>query len=68
MRFYQTVVITGPEAAYLIEANRLTGGQAAVVSFDGAWYDVRALSARELESFIEDLARRGPASNSQPTN
>lgn len=57
MRFHKAIEITGPEAASLIENNRSAGGRAAVVSFDGTWYDVRALSAKELESFIDDLGR-----------
>jgi hypothetical protein len=28
-----------------------------VVSCDGVWYDVRALSRKELEDFVDDLAR-----------
>jgi hypothetical protein len=31
--------------------------RAPVVSFDGIWYDVRTLSTKELESFLDDLAR-----------
>jgi len=28
-----------------------------VVSCDGVWYDVRALISKELEDFVDDLAR-----------
>jgi hypothetical protein len=61
MRFYAAIVITGCEAAYLIQNNE--SGRASVVSFDGMWYDVRSLSLKELECFIDDLARRrhGPS-------
>ena len=31
---------------------------AVVVSCDGQWYDVRALSSKELEEFTDDLARK----------
>ena len=58
MRFYKAIEITGCEAAYLIEASTGAAGRASVVSFDGTWYDVRLLNPKELESFIDDLARR----------
>jgi len=35
----------------------LRSGKGSVVSVDGIWYDVRSLSAKELESFLDDLAR-----------
>ena len=68
MRFHKAVEITGPEAAYLIENNRGSGGRAAVVSCEGTWYDVRSLTAKELESFIDDLARIRHSRVSTPTN
>ena len=68
MRFHKAVEITGPEAAYLIENNRGSGGRAAVVSCEGTWYDVRSLTAKELESFIDDLARIRHSRISTPTN
>ena len=58
MRFHKAVEITGPEAAYLIASNSGAAGRPAVVSFEGTWYDVRSLSANELESFINQLGRR----------
>ena len=57
MRYYSAVQITGPEAAFLIESNQGVPGQAAVISFDGTWYDVRSLDPKELESFMDELAR-----------
>jgi hypothetical protein len=57
MRFHKAVKITGPEADFLIQNNRGMPARPAVVSFDGTWYDVRSLSAKELQSFIDDLAR-----------
>jgi len=68
MRFHKAIEITGPEAASLIENNRGASGRAAVVSFDGTWYDVRSLSPKELESFIDDLARLRQQSVSTPHN
>ena len=68
MRFHKAVEISGPEAAYLIENNRGSGGRAAVVSCEGTWYDVRSLTAKELESFIDDLARIRHSRASTPTN
>jgi hypothetical protein len=57
MRFHKAVQITGPEALFLIRRDLRAPARAPVVSFDGIWYDVRSLSAKELESFLEDLAR-----------
>jgi hypothetical protein len=57
MRFHKAIKITGPEAGFLIQNNRGAPARAAVVSFDGTWYDVRTLSAKELQSFLDDLAR-----------
>ena len=68
MRFHKAIEITGPEAAALIEYNRNGAGRAAVVSFDGTWYDVRSLSAKELESFIDDLGRLRQQRISTPHN
>lgn len=68
MRFHKAIEITGPEAAALIQYKGGPGGRAAVVSFDGTWYDVRALSAKELESFIDDLGRLRQQRISTPNN
>jgi hypothetical protein len=68
MRFHKAIEITGPEAAYLIESKRGTDGPAAVVSCEGTWYDVRSLTPKELESFIDDLARIRHSRASTPTN
>jgi hypothetical protein len=56
MRFHKAIEITDPEEAFLIQNNEHSP-RPAVVSFDGTWYDVRALSTKELQSFIDDLAR-----------
>jgi hypothetical protein len=58
MRYFRVSTISGLEAAYLIERDNTLGGRTAVVSYGGIWYDVRRLSSRELEDFIDDLARR----------
>jgi hypothetical protein len=68
MRFHKAIEITGPEAASLIENNRSANGRAAVVSFEGSWFDVRSLSSKELESFIEDLARVRDSRSPTATN
>ena len=57
MRFHKAIKITGPEAGFLIQNNSGVPARAAVVSFDGTWYDVRSLSEKELQSFLDDLAR-----------
>jgi hypothetical protein len=40
-----------------MHADRAAPGQALVVSRNGVWCDVRALSARELQGFMDELAR-----------
>jgi hypothetical protein len=57
MRFHKAIQITGPEAMFLIQLGRLAAATLPVVSFDGVWYDVRSLSAKELEGFLDDLLR-----------
>jgi hypothetical protein len=59
MRFHKSIEITGPEAAFLLQNNHGTPARPVVVSFDGTWYDVRSLSTKELEGFIDDLTRIG---------
>jgi hypothetical protein len=58
MRYHRAPLISGPEAAFLLERNNAGLGHAVVVSCDGQWYDVRALSSKELEEFTDDLARK----------
>ena len=57
MRYHRVSVISGPEAAFLLQNNSAADARPVVVSCDDIWYDVRALSAKELEQFTDDLAR-----------
>ena len=57
MRYHRAPRISGPEAAFLLESRDAASVRAMVVSCDGVWYDVRALSSKELEDFVDDLAR-----------
>ena len=57
MRFHKAIQITGLEASFLMMRDPWAPTRAPVVSFDGIWYDVRTLSTKELESFLDDLAR-----------
>ena len=57
MRYHRAPRISGPEAAFLLESRDSASKRATVVSCDGRWYDVRALSSKELEAFVDDLAR-----------
>jgi hypothetical protein len=57
MRFHKATQITGPEALFLIQRDLWAPARPPVVSFDGVWYDVRLLSAKELEGFLDDLVR-----------
>jgi hypothetical protein len=68
MRYYKAVAITGPEASFLMQSDQGEGGQAVVVSCNGVWYDVRALSAKELEDFMDQLARVRAGCDPRQTN
>ena len=59
MRYYKAVAISSPEASFLMQSEQAALGRPAVVSCNGVWYDVRALSAKELEAFMDQLARTG---------
>jgi len=59
MRYYKAVAISSPEASFLMQSERAVLGRPAVVSCNGVWYDGRALSAKELEAFMDQLARTG---------
>jgi hypothetical protein len=52
MRYHRAPRISGPEAAFLLESQGAASGRAMVVSCDGVWYDVRALSSKELEDIV----------------
>lgn len=41
----------------MLQNNSAADARPVVVSCDDIWYDVRALSAKELEQFTDDLAR-----------
>jgi hypothetical protein len=43
-------------------------GRPVVVSCDDIWYDVRALSDKELEQFTDDLARLRSSTTFTTTN
>ena len=68
MRYHRTPIISGPEAAFLLENNQVAGARPVVVSCDGLWYDVRALSSKELEDFTDDLARMRCTADAPGTN
>jgi hypothetical protein len=57
LRLHKAIQITGPEALFLIQRNLSASARRPVVSFDGIGYDVRLLSAKELERFLDDLVR-----------
>jgi hypothetical protein len=58
MRYHRAPRISGPEAAFLMESQDAASGRTMVVSCNGVWYDVRALNSKELEEFVDDLARK----------
>jgi hypothetical protein len=58
LRFYKAIEITRPEADYLIKMAGASRNSIAVMSYGGAWYDVRALTRGELDDFVAHLVRK----------
>jgi hypothetical protein len=57
MRYHKAVKVTKPEADYIIGSGSPSLTDTVVLSHMDNWYDVRAMTAAELEAFVSDLAR-----------
>jgi len=57
MRYHKAVKITKPEADWIIASGGVSLTDTVVLSHLDAWYDVRRLTAAELDAFVTDLAR-----------
>jgi hypothetical protein len=61
MRYHKVKRITRPEADYIINAPTTSLNECVVVEVDSAWYDVRLLTQRELNDFVDTLRRERDA-------
>lgn len=55
MRFHKAIEISRPEADFIIRTS--SGGDVVVMSHSDKWYDIRALTGREIDEFVADLLR-----------
>ena len=57
MRYHKAVAILKVEADFLADTCVTSSNENVVICHDEQWYDVRALTEKELEEFIADLLR-----------
>lgn len=57
MRYHKAKKISKLEADYVIETANSSRNAQVVISHHGTWYDVRALTEKELNEFFGDLLR-----------
>ena len=57
MRYHKAVAIHKVEADFIAETSLSSRNENVVICHGEQWYDVRALSERELEEFVADLLR-----------
>jgi hypothetical protein len=64
MRYFKARKITRQEADSIIRDSRRSLNAHVVISQDDDWYDIRSLTAKELDDFVADLERRRAENNS----
>ena len=57
VRFHKARMISAREAKQLIEAPSLSLNENVAIAHNEEWYDVRSMTARELDDFVGDLLR-----------
>jgi hypothetical protein len=57
MRYHKAVAVTKPEADHIIKSGGRSITDTVVLSHLDRRYDVRAMTAAEIEAFVSDLAR-----------
>jgi hypothetical protein len=55
MRYYKAIEISRPEADFIIKKS--SPSDVVVLSHSDKWYDVRALTGKEVDEFVADLVR-----------
>jgi len=57
MRYHKAARITKPEADSIIASGSVSLTDTVVLSHMDSWYDVRRMTAAEIDAFVSDLAR-----------
>jgi hypothetical protein len=57
MRYHKAVAIHKVEADFIADTSVSSHNENVVICHGEQWYDVRALTERELEEFVADLLR-----------
>ena len=57
MRYHKAIRISRPEAYFIIGATTWSRNDLVVMSHRDEWYDVRPLTEKELDEFLDDLLR-----------
>jgi hypothetical protein len=57
MRYHKAIKISRPEAHFIIGTTTSSHTDLVVISHHDEWYDVRSLTKKELDGFLEDLMR-----------
>ena len=57
MRYHKAIRISRPEARFIIGTTTSSRSDVVVMSHREEWYDVRPLTEKELDEFLEDLLR-----------
>lgn len=57
MRYHKAKKISKPEADYVIETADSSRNALVIMNHHNTWYDVRAMTEKELDEFFADLLR-----------
>jgi hypothetical protein len=57
MRYFNAMEITRPEADHIRLTSNVSLSDTLVISLGSKWYDVRGLTEKELQHFVEQLLR-----------
>ena len=57
MRYHKAIEISRPEADFIIGTTSSSRSDVVVMNHSDKWYDVRALTSREIDEFVTDLLR-----------
>ena len=61
MRYHKAIRINRPEADFIIGNSTSSRNDVVVMSHHDTWYDVRRMTARELDDFVAELFRADAA-------
>jgi hypothetical protein len=57
MRYHKAILITRPEADFIIRTCGSSLNECVVLNHSGKWYDTRRMTEKELADFVDDLKR-----------